>query len=335
MYTKLLIPLDGSSLSEKVLPYALRLANQTGAKLLLLRAVEIPAIYSDTPVHEAEALRNAEEYLADVKRVITDPTVKPHIDPDRLETLVVYGKTVKEITELAPFEKADLILMTTHGRSGISRLVLGSIAQQVVRHATVPVMLIRPLDQKHEQALQETLNGIGEPSYDCFETPGGNIVVSLDGSQLSEVGLIPAIELAQKLGATINLLTVVHPNIPVLYGDMVGLGYDAAEISDDSKKHLGDARQYLDKIREKIEAKGVECAEEVQIGMASDGIADFAVSIQAKAVVMVTHARGELGHLFLGSIAEDVVRRSHLPVLLVTPHDHLEPLDTTVAYQKA
>jgi nucleotide-binding universal stress UspA family protein len=319
MYSKILVPLDGSMMAEKALPYAIALANRCNAKLLVLRAVEVPALTGDTPAHEMEVVANAEEYLKEVKATITSSKLDLHIAEDRLQTLVVYGNAVEQIVEMAPFEKADLVLMTTHGRSGLSRLVMGSVADHVLHRITVPLMLVRPMAQKHDQLLTETMSGIGEPYYNCFaEGKPQNVVLTLDGQDLSESAIAPAVELAQKLGATLHLLSAIFFAPPETISDMAAVSYSKATNEAAEKELVEEAEKYLTSIEEKVKAQVPETVVTVRVGSAAEQITDYALKNNITALVMATHARGEVSHFFMGSVAEEVMRRSHLPVIMVS-----------------
>jgi nucleotide-binding universal stress UspA family protein len=137
----ILVPLDGSNLAEAALQPAVELARESRAKLVLLRAVEAYARPMVDPTDaQVHAVREAERYLAEAKdRAATGGVADA-------ETSVWYGPPVEAIVEAARFRKADLIVMSSHGRSGLGRLVLGSIAESVLRSTTVPILLIRPGD---------------------------------------------------------------------------------------------------------------------------------------------------------------------------------------------
>ncbi len=135
---KILVPLDGSSLAEGALPKAVELAQTAGAQLLLLRAVQAHTLPGIDPTEaQVKAVREAEEYLGQVL--------------DRLgalgltdaKTTVWYGPPAYAIVEAARLHKVDLIVMTTHGRSGLGRLILGSVAESVLRGTTTPILLLR------------------------------------------------------------------------------------------------------------------------------------------------------------------------------------------------
>ena len=137
---KILVPLDGSVLAEAALAPAVELATKTGAQMLvLLRAAEAHTMpMADPSEAQVTAVRTAEEYLAGARERV----VKAGFE--RVETSVWYGPPAEAIVEAAAFRKADLIVMSSHGRSGLGRLVLGSVAETVLRGTTVPILLIRP-----------------------------------------------------------------------------------------------------------------------------------------------------------------------------------------------
>lgn len=136
----ILVPLDGSVLAEAALTPAIDLARERGAKLVLLRATEAHGSpLSDPTEAQVTAVRRAEEYLAGARARINTGTAV-----DAVETSVWYGPPAEAIVEAARFRGADLIVMSSHGRSGVGRLVLGSVAETVLRATTVPILLIRP-----------------------------------------------------------------------------------------------------------------------------------------------------------------------------------------------
>jgi len=133
-----MVPLDGSRLAEKALAPAIGFARE-GAKLVLVRAAEAHATpFTDPTEAQVAVVREAEVYLATVverlRRVgVTD-----------VETSVWYGAPVEGIADAARYRKADLIVMSTHGRSGLGRLVLGSVAEGVARATSTPILLLHP-----------------------------------------------------------------------------------------------------------------------------------------------------------------------------------------------
>lgn len=143
MYRKILVPLDGSALAERAIWHAGEIARGTDAEILLLQAVFVPmpvvpesALLAEGMVLE-EVARGAAEYL---DRVATDLRA----EGGRVRTIIEERPPADAILHIADKEQVDLIVMSTHGRSGISRLVMGSIAESVLRHSHQTIMLIKP-----------------------------------------------------------------------------------------------------------------------------------------------------------------------------------------------
>ena len=139
MFKKILVPLDGSKLAEKILPRMEKLVRGSQGEVHLLRVV---VSYRLDPREEKEErarlMQEAWDYLEKVASRLRKKRVKAH-------AVVVYGKDAVQICDFARKNRFDLIAMATHGRSGISRWALGSVADKVLSCSAVPVMLIRVL----------------------------------------------------------------------------------------------------------------------------------------------------------------------------------------------
>jgi len=133
-----LVPLDGSLLAERALKPALEIAREKDAKLVLLRAAEAHTTVADPTEAQVAVVREAEDYLARVRCGLLDAGVPV------VEMAVWYGRPAEAIVEAARYRAADLIVMSSHGRSGLGRLVLGSVAESVLRATRTPILLIRP-----------------------------------------------------------------------------------------------------------------------------------------------------------------------------------------------
>jgi nucleotide-binding universal stress UspA family protein len=135
---RILVPLDGSMLAETALAAACSLAAREGATINLVRAAEVTTLPgADTAEAQVMAIREAEEYLARVVGRLADKGIGP------VETHVWYGPAAASIVEAAVAQKIDLIVMSTHGHSGLGRLVFGSVAESVLRGTTVPILIVR------------------------------------------------------------------------------------------------------------------------------------------------------------------------------------------------
>jgi nucleotide-binding universal stress UspA family protein len=135
---KLLVPLDGSALAEQALAKALAIAESGTTTLLLLRAAEASTWLGADPTEgQLRVVRAAEEYLNTVQARLAEEGIR------KVETSVWYGPPAAAIVEAARVANADLIVMTTHGRSGLGRLILGSVAEAVLRGTDTPILLLR------------------------------------------------------------------------------------------------------------------------------------------------------------------------------------------------
>jgi nucleotide-binding universal stress UspA family protein len=135
---RILVPLDGSALAEAAIDAAIDVGRDRASTLILLRAAEAHTLPGADPTDEQVAVvREAEEYLAAVSERLTKRGVK------NVDTSVWYGPAAAAVIEAAKLKKADLIVMSTHGRSGLGRLILGSVAESVLRGTMTPVCIVR------------------------------------------------------------------------------------------------------------------------------------------------------------------------------------------------
>jgi nucleotide-binding universal stress UspA family protein len=143
---KILVPLDGSDLAEAAIPAAVESAASRSSTLLLVRAAEARKTLPGADPIDAQiaAVREAEAYLDPVKARLEQQGL-------RVETHVWYGPAASAIMAAANLHKPDLIVMSTHGRSGLGRLIFGSVAESVLRGTTVPILLIRPAEAPLER----------------------------------------------------------------------------------------------------------------------------------------------------------------------------------------
>jgi nucleotide-binding universal stress UspA family protein len=137
MYQRILVPLDGSTLAEGVLPHVQALAKSLGAELVLLRVAFTHVFPGADPIQaQVTAVQEAEDYVSGLTRRLQEEGV-------RAEAKVRYGDPVEEILDHVIWDHIDLIAMATHGRTGLSRVVMGSVAEHVLRRTSVPMLLMR------------------------------------------------------------------------------------------------------------------------------------------------------------------------------------------------
>jgi nucleotide-binding universal stress UspA family protein len=309
MYRTIPVPLDESPLGERALPYAAGLARRSGARLVVLEvAVANIEMRNDPQTGQPYFVDLAARYLAGVAARVGDGVTA--------ETVQLSGEPGPEIVAESGRRAADLVAMSTHGRSGLGRWLFGSVAEHVIRHGRAPVLLV--------PATAEVPPDLATPA----EAGGGRacrILVALDGSEHARAALDAAGDLATALGATLTLLQVVVPTVPspgaVARLGAWGLGAlpPAAVYEDDPAAELAAARDYLDTVATGLRARGQEVQVAVEAGSPAATIVDHAREQGVAAIALATHGRGGLARLVLGSVAYETARTAPVPLLLVRP----------------
>jgi nucleotide-binding universal stress UspA family protein len=287
MLKTLLVPLDGSVTSELALPFAEGVARAAHAKLILLRAVphQGPGVFRTDPLSESLAT-NAENELRDAANRLAAGGLE-------VEQRIRPGDAGPVIMRAAEELHADLIVMSTHGRGGLGRAMYGSVADEVLRTTSVPVLFVPPRAQ--------------------YRNPPRNIVVPLDGSPLAEAALEPAIDLAQAFRGKLVLVRVAAPpTYWVLRGE-------STERTPDPNSEAERAREYLDAVAERYATKETALSGFVTDGAAAEVVLEAAREHRAGAIAMATHGRTGLARVVMGSVAQQVLHSSDVPVLLVHP----------------
>jgi nucleotide-binding universal stress UspA family protein len=302
MVREILVPVDGSTFSEHVLPHAADIARRTGARMHIVQVHEAPVVQSlpdSLPVFDArwdDALRTQEkEYLRSLALRCAEKAGVTVV------TELLDGAVTPALSLYAAEVRADLVVMTTHGRGGISRAWVGSTADALVRRAPVPVLLIRP----KEQSIDWTRSAVPQ-----------HVLIPLDGSALAESILPAAIELALLNRARVTLLRVVLPIPFVLAPHTAGPAFSEAGAA----QSRDNATLYLGQIADRVRARGLQAAvDTVFHTVPALGILDYAATHAVDAVAMATHGRGGWSRIALGSVADKVMRGTMMPVLLYRP----------------
>jgi nucleotide-binding universal stress UspA family protein len=314
MARDILVPLDGSTFSEHALPAAADLARRTGARLHLVQVHEpvTAGIHPDgIPVYDTRwegALRaQEEEYLRGVAgQVASSAGVSP-------VTELLDGPVTPTLCAYVAEAGIGQIVMTTHGRGGISRAWLGSIADALVRRASVPVLLFRPLQEAVEWKRQLSTR---------------HVLVPLDGSELAEGILDPALELGTLTGARFTLLRIVLPLpfvVPSRLADPTFSETGAAQ-----SKDL--AARYLASVAQGLRARGARVDFVTMFHTSpAHGIIDYAATHAVDLIAMATHGRGGWKRVALGSVADKVMRGTTVPLLLLRPARSRKPAPVTDA----
>src|SRR5262245_9014788 len=298
MYSKILIPLDGSKTAEKVLPYARYLAGMFKIPVELLAVIDIAEIAAHMAAEKARFLDNMIEagvkhsasYLNSVASTLRDVEIR---------CLVERGKAEEVIIEKGAADRATLVTMATHGRSGLNRFLLGSVAEKVLRGTTNPLLLVRATEE------MESTNAVAFNS----------MVVPLDGSELAESVLPMVAGLAKKLGAEVQLFRAYHFPYNAYTGDENYYGADYDEMIRSLRE---EADEYLEKKAAQVKSLGVEKVRCVtKEGYAGDEIISLAARTPGNLIAMCSHGRSGVKRWLLGSVTESVVRHGADPVLVI------------------
>lgn len=311
MYKKMIITVDGSELSKTLFPYAKELAARMGLEMIFLY-VSTPPDPESLAIYQAYVEHIAEITAREAIEVREKAGIQMPDRPVKAEGKVVKGHPAEEILRCADENDVDLLLMATHGRSGIMRWAVGSVADKVLRSSTVPVWLVRAA------ALEETADDEGQIR---------KIVVPLDGSELAE-SVLPHVETIakQEQGEPVEviLLMVCEPlvippvsaspistiEVPMNWGNIVEEHLDYTKKV--SEEYLGGvAKRFLD--------AGLKVSTEIVDGVPAQEIIDYANAVPHSLIAMLTHGRSGLGRWAYGSVAEKVLSGASRPVLLVRP----------------
>ena len=333
MFKRIIVPLDGSNRAERAIPIAARIARASEGSIILLSIVTIPleigsqviplsGFSSTTLDNDINAATN---YLAAIAR-------RDELDGIGLKMKVLTGSAAQKILDVVEEEQADLIVMCSHGITGIKRLMLGSVAEKVARHSTVPLLVLR----------QD--GSVPASSYPDHLRPLRAVVaiVALDGSALAEAALMPAASLVMALAApargSLQLTRVVK--LPIKVSESAEQSKHS--YSESMGPHLKDqaireAKTYLGNLVEQLRqgplkdadltltwsvATGKDVAETlIRAAETGEDIEGSEVFGGCDLMVLATHGRGGLERWVLGSVTEHILGATRLPMLIVRPKE--------------
>ena len=300
MYNIIMVPTDGSGFDREAIRVALRMAERTDAKVRLVRVLATGSFFGAAPVEnmpvspdvvQSERERVLSELYALEVECKAASTANISVD--------LHAGPVNDVLQgYARRNNVDLIVMSTHGRSGISRLSLGSVTDSLIRHTTIPVLVVKPPTSYLNPQVAQPLK---------------RIVVPLDGSTLAEQILPRVLALAKLEEAEITLLNVLIPQ-----------SYSQKEIVDPSlpwwDKDIAVAQAYLFRIAGKLRRNGVAVTTDIVIGEnVASAIGDFASREKADLIAIATHGRGGLARMIRGSVADSVMHSSRVSMLVFKP----------------
>lgn len=296
MFHRFLVPVDGSPFSELAIPVAMDLGTRGGAGaeihlvLVYEPILDVQGVPPIDPTYGKSILTGYEAVMADLVSRARTNRITPTAE-------VLIGPVVTTLTDHAKKVKADLMILTSHGRGGLNRLWLGSTAEGLARHSDVPVLLLRP---------------------DADAPPGlppiRSVLIPLDASGFGKEIVECAIRLAGVEGVTYHLVHVIH-KIPVVLS--------AASMDHDVELYQARrtlAQDFLDGVAEGLRARGATVKAEVR---ASNSVAKELLTMVEEGdydlIAMATHGRGGIGRMVIGSVADKILRGTRVPLLLHRP----------------
>lgn len=293
MFRKVVVPLDGSQLAEQVFHNLPSYVSSIDAVVVLVRVIE-PEQYAYGLGMNGE-VDFLPRYQSSVNAYLEKARERLGKQGYQATTHVALGDPATEILRVATETGADLIAMSTHGRSGISHWALGSVAERVLHHSTQPVLLVRQGTQVKEVGVNR-------------------ILVPLDGSERAEQALPAAVAIAKNTGAEISLLQMLQTLDP---GNARILFESDEEADALYQKWMSTAEEYLEQAAELLHNDGMDVDYSAQLGDAASGIVDAVNEAAIDLVVMSTHGHTGLRLWYYGSVAGKVLRSVSCPLLLV------------------
>lgn len=296
MYRSILVPLDGSKFAERALALAIPLAEQHGATLVLLHAHEpiLPLVIGggapvrDTALDETHRAESG-AYLDKLAKRTAKLTTA------RVEALFRDGQVVPTINAVVASHDVGLVVMSTHGRGGFQRFWLGSVADALVRHATVPVLLVRGA-----RPVAKRLVG---------QAPFLRVVVPVDGSERAEEAVTAVKTLLGKARARLTLLHVVHPMTAVA----------SANLKRDPEGEV--VQGYLEPLAREVATETLEVRIDVKVDHnIARVVSEAAETHDADLIAIAGQGMTGAQRFLVGSVADKLMRTAPVPVLVMPTH---------------
>ncbi len=315
MFRHILVPLDGSSLAEKALPHAARLARASSGTITLLHVIN-PAVeygpYIGQPYGYAISAIDADN--ADAHRYLDTVEHSEVLKDINVRKEVLVGEIAQSILDFEHKHVTDIVMICSHGRAGFKRWAMGSIAQKVARYSAKPVFVI---------------NGSHDPLPAMNATSSTSVLVALDGSQFAEAVLLPAAQICASLNTfqpgRLHLIRVVE--LAQVMRDEA-----AASINEMNERAIAEARTYLQQVEQRFHegdlaqlhltvtssiVTGYDTAD-VLIREAEQGeCCNNGNEEGCDIIALTTHGRSGVQRFIVGSIAERILSSTRLPMLIV------------------
>jgi len=317
----ILVPLDGSTLSEAILPHAVAAAQATKSALLLLQVLEpvlepiFGALGFPEYVEEEQLTQMRDEQLDSIHHYLENISSQLRVDGFEIYTKVIEGNhpATQIIWEAEHDPLLLMIVMTTHGRRGVLHWLFGSVAAEVIQVTPRPLLLLRPQESDWSFSM-----------LNFKAAPYQNIIVPLDASAFAEQALDQASELASAMDATLHLVSIFPlPHVLPVHIHMEKESQSLMRVVL-HQTELERRTHYLKQKAEHFKEQGLRVQTDVASGHPAEEILRFSTQHQQSLLVMTTHGRSGLRRILLGSVAMKVVQEARVPLLLVRGRHTLE-----------
>jgi nucleotide-binding universal stress UspA family protein len=283
VFKRILVPLDGSKLAEQVLPFARYVVEKDSPD----------AIHGQRHLRE---VNEAKAYLDQIAGQFAAEKVAVLQDVHEVQEVGV-AQTIKNHGEEL---QADLIVLCAHGRGGLRDMIFGSIAQQVIRQGSIPVLFIRPNAVK-----------------DLAILPIQNILLPLDGMKTHEVAIPVAVSLAEKFEAKLRLLTVIPTSDTLSMKGVIAGRVSPRTTSLTLDISAQQAEDYLRKIAQEILMQGTPVSGEILRGDVQSKLIEMVETERIDLVVMATHGHNVIDARWEASLTPGFLPKTTVPVILV------------------
>jgi nucleotide-binding universal stress UspA family protein len=302
MIRTILVPLDGSPFGEQALPLALSIARRSQGIVHLLH---VEPSRSEDPYFDRPAFvtKLQEEYLASLVSRLQRTT------PVAFTSRVQNGEIAPTIAATAEGLAADLIVMTTHGRGALQRLWLGSVADELIRNYSHRVLLVRPIEGEAGKSAEPTIQ---------------RLLLPLDGTELAEQMIEPAVDLGSLMAVDYTLLRLVVPVLASLtLIDAGTLGEQTRAFMEQSnaltEQRAQEAGAYLERVAQGLRSRSLSVQTKVVVHPEPAAAILEAAQAGTDLIAIQTHGRRGLSRLVMGSVADKVIRGANVPVLVQRP----------------
>lgn len=305
MKPQILIPLDGSPLAESVIPQVAAVARLISGGVTLLRAAPMPVLFEAVAGGIAPTISSAELWQQEYDEAhayLKEAVKRPEFEGLPVKAEIIEDQPAHAIVEYARNAEVAMVAMATHGRTGLSRWVFGSVAEKVLHAAPKPLLLVRPHEGDSHTEAQIEYN---------------RILVPLDGSDFAEQALEWARVLAEPTKALLVLVSAIPERTSTAFEHKPGARWTETAL----RAGVDKASCYLLKLAESLRSEGLKVHTKAVEGPPAETILDASGKERADLIVMATHGRSGLQRLWLGSVALKVAQSATIPVLLVRAHE--------------